>query len=259
MTIEEMKQHEWIVSWSGGKDSTATIILMHEYNIPIKEIIYVRMMFNNELPATLPIMTNFVDASKKIFEDWGYKVSIVPSVRSAKDISEKVFYRSKYAEKNGKKYGLSNFMRGRCKMTGAKTDTIEKILKEKFSSETYEMIGYAADETKRLHRLTDHKCSIMVELGIKEAETFDICRKYNLLSPLYDLGITRDGCFFCPNAKKLERDYIHENYPELIDLIYELIEQMDYRCSKLPSTWIDDYVKHGHSFRPEQLGSCKDN
>lgn len=150
-------------------------------------------------------------------------------------------------------------MRGRCKMTGAKIDTIEKIIKEKFSSETYEMIGYAADETKRLHRLTDHKCSIMVELGIKEAETFDICKKYNLLSPLYDLGITRDGCFFCPNAKKLERDYIHENYPELIDLIYELIEQMDYRCSKLPSTWLDDYVKHGHSFRPEQLGSCKDN
>lgn len=39
MTLEEMKQHEWDVSWSGGKDSTATIILMHENNIPIKKII----------------------------------------------------------------------------------------------------------------------------------------------------------------------------------------------------------------------------
>lgn len=27
MSIEEMRLHEWVVSWSGGKDSTATIIL----------------------------------------------------------------------------------------------------------------------------------------------------------------------------------------------------------------------------------------
>ena len=37
MNIEEMKQHEWSISWSGGKDSTATVILCHEYGIPIKE------------------------------------------------------------------------------------------------------------------------------------------------------------------------------------------------------------------------------
>ena len=37
MNIEEMKQHEWCISWSGGKDSTATVILCHEYGIPIKE------------------------------------------------------------------------------------------------------------------------------------------------------------------------------------------------------------------------------
>ena len=61
MNIEEMKQHEWSISWSGGKDSTATVILCHEYGIPIKEIIYVRMMYDEELPATLPVMTDFVD------------------------------------------------------------------------------------------------------------------------------------------------------------------------------------------------------
>ena len=37
MNIEEMKQHEWCISWSGGKDSTATVILSHEYGITIKE------------------------------------------------------------------------------------------------------------------------------------------------------------------------------------------------------------------------------
>lgn len=253
MTIEEMKEHEWIVSWSGGKDSTATIILMHENKIPIKEIIYVRMMYDESLPATLPVMTDFVDNSKKIFEDWGYKVTIVPSIRSAKDISEKRFYRSKYTERNGKKYGLSNFSRGRCKMTGAKTDTIAKLIKER-DPDAYEMIGYAADETKRIHRLSERKQSIMVELGIKEKDTFDICRKYNLLSPLYDLGISRDGCFFCPNAKKLEREYIHEHYPELVKKIYKLIEEMDYKCSELPNNWLKDYTDHGNKFTPAQIG-----
>ena len=256
MTIEEMKQHEWIVSWSGGKDSTATIILMHENNIPIKEIVYVRMMFDEKRPATLPIMTNFIDYAEEIFKSWGYKVSIIPSIRTAKDISEKRFYRSKYPIKNGKKYGLSNFMRGRCKMTGAKTDTIAQLVKERGENQ-YEMIGYAADETKRLHRLSDHKCSIMVALNIKEQDTYEICRKYNLLSPLYELGISRDGCFFCPNAKKAERNYIHENYPELIKEIYSLIEEMEYPCSELPSTWLKDYTDYGNSFRADQIGQCK--
>ena len=54
MTIDEMRLHKWTVSWSGGKDSTATVILMHENNIPIEKIIYVRMMYDDKLPATLP-------------------------------------------------------------------------------------------------------------------------------------------------------------------------------------------------------------
>lgn len=71
MSIEEMRKHEWVVSWSGGKDSTATIILCHKYGIPIKKIIYVRMMYNEELPATLPVMVEFVDRAKEVFESWG--------------------------------------------------------------------------------------------------------------------------------------------------------------------------------------------
>ncbi len=77
MPLEEMRRHEWVVSWSGGKDSTATILLMHKYGVPIKQIIYVRMMFDDELPATLPIMTEFVDRAAGIFTSWGYDVRIV--------------------------------------------------------------------------------------------------------------------------------------------------------------------------------------
>lgn len=200
MTIEEMKKHQWSVSWSGGKDSTATIILMHEYGVPIESITYVRMMYDETLPATLPLMTDFVNNAKKIFESWGYKVNIVPSIKTAQQLYSRIYKRSSYEDRNGHAYGITAFVRGCCNMTDCKMKTIESLKQSK-----YQMIGYAYDETDRIHRLTDTKCSIMVELKIKEIETFDICRKYNLLSPLYDLGIKRDGCWFCPNASSRER------------------------------------------------------
>ena len=112
MNIEEMKQHEWSISWSGGKDSTATVILCHEYGIPIKEIIYVRMMYDDTLPATLPVMTDFVDNAIKVFEGWGYNVKVVKSIKTAEQIVNTVYKRSKYPERNGKRYGISNFGRG---------------------------------------------------------------------------------------------------------------------------------------------------
>ena len=187
MTIEEMKKHEWTVSWSGGKDSTATIILMHELRIPIKEIIYVRMMWDKNIPATLPIMTEFVDKTAEKLIEWGYKVRIVPSIKTAKELCERVYTRSSKEGYNGSCYGISSFCRGFCGMTSVKIKTIEQI-----KSSDYEMIGIAADETERLKRLTDTKQSIMATLGIKEEEVFDICRKYNMLSPLYELGIKRE-------------------------------------------------------------------
>ena len=213
MSIEEMRKHEWVVSWSGGKDSTATIILCHKYGIPIKKIVYVRMMYNEDLPATLPVMVEFVDRAKEVFESWGYPVEIVKGVQTAQDFMNKVYFKSKYEYKNGNPYGVCAFCRGACKFTGVKSATIKKCSS---GDVDYEMIGYASDEEERLIRLTDKKQSIMVTLGIKEADTFGICTEYNLLSPLYGRGFGRDGCWFCPNAAKAERAYLVKNHPELI-------------------------------------------
>lgn len=224
MTIEEMQKHEWSVSWSGGKDSTATILLMHEHNIPIKEIIYVRMMYDDTLPATLPIMTEFVDKATKVFEEWGYEVKIIKSLQSAKQIMDSIYQRSKFEYVNGRRKGLIPFLRGMCQFTGIKTRTINSIQ----MNSPYEMIGYACDETSRLHRLTETKQSIMVTLGIKEDDTYEICRKYNLLSPLYDLGIKRDGCFFCPNCAKREREFLQREYPDYLNLIIDEIRNTPY-------------------------------
>lgn len=224
MNIEEMRNHEWVVSWSGGKDSTATIILMHEHNIPIKKIVYIKMMFDDDTPATLPVMTEFVNKAADIFRSWGYQVDIVKSSKTAMQLANKIYQKSKTKEKNGKPYGMTAFYRGHCKFQGIKQGTAE----EQMNKNDYQMIGYAADEIDRLHRLTDKKQSIMATLGVKEYDTFEICRTYNLLSPLYELGILRDGCFFCPCVSKKEIQLLSNDYQKLVRKIYRLIEMQGY-------------------------------
>lgn len=240
VTINEMKKHEWIVTWSGGKDSTATIILMHEFGIPIKEIIYVRMMYDETLPATLPVMTNFVDNAKKVFEKWGYKVRIIKSIKTAKDLMNRVYFKSKDPKKNGSKYGIVAFCRHKCKFTDVKQKTVDLYMSK--NSNKYKMMGYASDEIHRMNQLGGKVQSIMVELNIKEQDTFNICKHYNLLSPLYKLGITRDGCWFCPNAKKYERELIKSEYPELYNKIQEMIDMCSFDVSSLGTlnNWIND-------------------
>lgn len=209
MTLEEMKKHEWVVSWSGGKDSTATIILMHENNIPIKEIVYVRMMYDNELPATLPVMTKFVDKTMDIFEEWGYKVTVIKPNKTAKDIFTNLYKRSKKKNRNGNPYGIMSFMRDFCGFNGVKADTI----KQSINMDDYQMLGIAHDELTRLARLEERHASILDVLEVNEYEAKQICIRYGLLSPLYDLGLERAGCWFCPNA--CERDLIKHYYPDL--------------------------------------------
>lgn len=42
-----------------------------------------------------------------------------------------------------------------------------------------------------------------------------LCEKYGLLSPLYEMGGMRQGCFFCMNAHIKEFAKLKKNYPEL--------------------------------------------
>ena len=242
MTLEEMKLHKWRVSWSGGKDSTATIILMHENNIPIEKIVYVRMMFDDELPATLPVMTEFVDRNIERLREWGYEVEVVKSKKTAFGISEQIYKRSKYYASIDQKYGISGFTRGACVFQKEKPNAINSV-----QDAEYEMIGYAADETSRLHRLGGGKQSILVALGVTEEETFEICNRYDMLSPLYDKGIGRDGCFFCPNAGKKAREMLKTEYPEMAQRIYDMIGKTNCQAVfryKNRNNWIKDYIEN---------------
>ena len=107
------------------------------------------------------------------------------------------------------------------------------------------MIGYSATETKRLTRLGGNRQSIMLALNVSTKQAFEVCKKYDLLSPLYALGINRDGCFFCPNCKKREREILKQTRPDLVAHIYKMIDMSGYNLEmiKNKNAWIGDYLE----------------
>lgn len=225
------------ISWSGGKDSTATIILAHELKIPIDEIIYCRVMYNEYIPADLPIMTKFIDDSIKTFMEWGYKVRIVSPKKTAIDLAYTKYKRSKHVERNGKYYGATAFSRGHCIMSGLKIQALRKDGKGS-------LIGIATDEQERLKRIRNPDRSIIAEQGLTEKDCFTLCRENNLLSPLYDTpGLTRGGCFFCPNVNNRGMQYIRENFPKLYSISLDMVKMCKYDISNIHNNWIKEVMK----------------
>lgn len=49
-----------IASFSGGKDSAATIILAHEHGDPLDQIIFAEVMFDQEISGELPEHIDFI-------------------------------------------------------------------------------------------------------------------------------------------------------------------------------------------------------
>ena len=86
----------------------------------------------------------------------------------------------------------------------------------KSAGEYIQILGIAADETKRIGRKTNQgKFLPLVDWGITEAECFNICRKEDLLSPAYNKGRKRLGCWFCHNQRIAELRRLRNEYPEL--------------------------------------------
>ena len=73
---------KYIARWSGGKDSTASIILAHLNNEPLDTIIFAEVMYdkNRGISGENPNHIHFIkNVAKPLFESWGYEVLILHS------------------------------------------------------------------------------------------------------------------------------------------------------------------------------------
>lgn len=210
---------KYIASWSGGKDSTASIILAHEHNEPLDLIIFSEVMFDENISGEFPEHIDFIK-NKAIpkFEEWGYEVKILRSKKTYLDCFHHIATKGK---RIGKKLGFP--MTGKCVINrDCKMPQIKEFISS-YEEEFTQYIGIAIDEPVRMNRIVDsgNKVSLLERYGYTEQMAFDLCKRYDLLSPIYDFS-SRGGCWFCPNTRYAELKHLRTNHRTLWNKMLEL-------------------------------------
>lgn len=212
---------KYIASWSGGKDSTASIILAHEHNEPLDLIIFSEVMFDKNVSGELPEHIEFIK-NKAIpkFKEWGYETKILHAKLNYMDIFMREPTRGKHF-RTGKKTGFP--MSGKCQINkSVKVLPIKKFLSN-IREDFTQYIGIAIDEPVRMERIVNsgNKVSLLEKYGYTEKMAFDLCEKYNLLSPIYQFT-NRGGCWFCPNMRREQLKHLRKNHRDLWNKLLEL-------------------------------------
>ena len=211
-----------IICWPGGNSSTAMRILAHENNIKIDKIIMSEVMFDiknnisNEDEEHMEFVRNVAIPK---FEKWGYKVEILHDKEDYLSLFFKKIIRGKRVGKlTGFPIGGKCILNDRCKMR-----PIKQFLKE--HKGCIEYVGIAIDEPKRLKRLhqKENKISLLKKYKYTESMAYDLCKKYNLLSPIYfKEKTTRNGCWNCPNQSIFAFMQLKLEKPKKWEMLREL-------------------------------------
>lgn len=184
-----MTQH--IVSFSGGKDSTAMVHLLLEQGVPVTKLLYF------ETGWDYPQMAEHLDlVSGK---------TGVPLVR--------IRHYRHFEELLGL-YGWAKSAGGWC--TAAKRDNCLKYVKG-IQGDKVEYIGFSADERQRAEAI-QRKWPVkfpLIDANMGELDAFNYCQRLGYdWSGLYH-HFDRVSCFCCPKAGRRQRRMINLYYPDL--------------------------------------------
>ncbi len=243
-----------IASCSFGKDSVATILLAKEHNELLDEIVYCEVMFDKDISGELPEHRNFIyNTAIPTFESWGYKVTVLRSEKTYKD----VFYRVKRKGKfSGEIYG---FPPRHCWANGElKIPPIREYWKSQ-QKDVMQYVGIAIDEPARLDRVVSSKnqMSLLEKYKYTEQMAREKCVEYGLLSPIYNFS-NRGGCWFCQNQSLCQLKELRRIHPELWKILISMEKESpydfrtDYTLDKLENRflWEDkqinifDFIRH---------------
>lgn len=207
-----------IASCSFGKDSIATVVLAKEHGDPLDEVVYCEVMFDENISGEIPEHREFIyNVAIPKFEEWGIKTVVLRDQLTYISSFMRIIQKGPHAGKH-KSFPLC----GRCAIQrDCKLPPIIKY-KRQLAEDTVQYIGYAKDEQERLVRLDGKtRKSLLEKYSVEEKDTFEICRKHGLLSPIYEFT-DRGGCFFCPNAKEKELRHLYDHHKNLWNHLLEL-------------------------------------
>ena len=212
-----------IFNLSFGKDSMATLILAYEQGIPIDRVMYCDIRFTDEISGEHPVMAEWIPiAERKLKELFGVTVDHAYSGVSF----EEQFYKVKQkGNRRGQTYGFPFTIGAWCNNM-LKLRAISKYQAQFGNNKITQFVGIAYDEPVRWERMLKKQTalrkyrSLLFEQKLTEQDAFEICKRYDLLGPVYSVdGIYRGGCWFCPKQCLADLYSLWKNYPELFAIL----------------------------------------
>lgn len=221
MQVGKPKYH--LVSFSGGKDSTAMLLRMMELDYPIDEVLFC------DTTMEFPAMLRHIEKVKAVVEAAGIKFTTLRGERSFEYLmlEHEPKRRSGSGEK-GRGYSWPDHLNRWCTLY-LKTQVItvyKRLLRDEY--EVIEYVGIAADEQYRLERKmnqAEEKRHPLVDWGWAESDALAYCysKGYDW-EGLYD-HFKRVSCWCCPLSNLDELRTLRKFYPELWQKLGELDTQ----------------------------------
>lgn len=203
-----------IVNLSGGKDSTAMLLMMIEKGIPVHKVLFADVGDGAEFPY-------MYDYLKQVEEYTGIPITVV---KSDKWTCSSIFYgypsRGKYKDEIR---GFPPTIGSGCRYRSwLKVEPLEAAS----GTGNHVYIGIAADEANRSRSLEYAKGKNtyhfpLVDWGVTEQQCLDYLKARGLYNELYDY-FRRLGCFWCPKQPIGSLRSLWRAFPDLWEELLQM-------------------------------------
>lgn len=215
-----MDEREYYASWSGGADSTATLILALLHGEPLRAAVYCEVMFDKETSAEIPEHRDFIyNTAIPWLKQNGVETVVLRAEKTAMDW---MMSQVTKGPRKGKVHGFPlSGNKGWCSVKrDCKMPPIDAFRRQHPGAVYYE--GICTDEKKRIKPEKEAQGSyLLVKYGYTQEAARKLCKEHGLLSPIYEFT-NRGGCFFCPNARDGELRHLRKHHPDLWRKLLEI-------------------------------------
>mgnify|MGYP003407477232 CR=1 FL=1 len=197
-----------VVSFSGGKDSTAMLLRMFELGYPVDEVLFC------DTGCEFPEMYKHIDKVNNIVERYlGKKITILKAEHSFEYMLLEYKFNPRPKEGIVKPHAIGRSwatMRTRWCTKYFKVDLIKRHLRG-IDADIHQYVGIAADEPNRIRELNYP----LVSWGWREVDCLSYCYKKGLdWGGLYN-KYKRLSCWCCPLQSLNDLRTLRHEYPEL--------------------------------------------